>query len=347
MSSGKTSTVLCVVMSLLLFGCIEQTGPQRDPMPDVDSTAPTTDDDVGDDGLTELTMVATDPQVSNLPPSITLLARQQHPQAIAVDKNAIYWAEYNPGGFSGVQMLLVGETIVRRLSGAELPAGLVADGTHIYWTDASAGRVLKLDKATGDITVLSATERGPFSIAVDTKHVYFTNVDEGSVVRVNKDGTERTLLAKDQDYPAAVAVAGDTVYWATLGDAGELNSVPAVGGAITTHISQQSFAHGFVIDGEVVMWSDANARAIKAHELRSGKTNVLASNQYQVAGLTVDGSNIYWATQTDGAIKMMSKATRVMTTLATGQDTPERLLATDTHIIFTDTEYGNISALAK
>ena len=50
------------------------------------------------------------------------------------------------------------------------------------------------------------------------------------MVRIAKDGTDRQLLAKDQAYPGAIAVADDIVYWATLGDAGELKSVPATGG---------------------------------------------------------------------------------------------------------------------
>ncbi|HET6582883.1 MAG TPA: hypothetical protein VFG69_05540 [Nannocystaceae bacterium] len=92
--------------------------------------------------------------------------------------------------------------------------GIAVDATHVYFTDTSAGTILRASIAGGEVDTLVMGQAAPYDLAVDGEAVYWTNFAEaGSVQRVAKDGGAPELVDTNTPFPRAVALDATHVYW--------------------------------------------------------------------------------------------------------------------------------------
>ena len=78
---------------------------------------------------------------------------------------------------------------------------------------------------------LAKEQGGVFDVAADTSFAYWANVDAGRVSKVSRcDGTV-TVLATEQIAPFAIAVDADTLYFSTQTTDGGVRRIPLAGGA--------------------------------------------------------------------------------------------------------------------
>jgi hypothetical protein len=106
------------------------------------------------------------------------------------------------------------------------PVGVVADSTHVYWTERGHGSAIPPDGAvmkmplTGAAPeVLVAGLHGPGDLALDGDTLYWANTD-GRIMKVSVAGGPPTLLASGQVDPLNVTVDAAAVYWTNRGGAG-------------------------------------------------------------------------------------------------------------------------------
>jgi hypothetical protein len=106
------------------------------------------------------------------------------------------------------------------------PVGVVADATHVYWTERglgiaipSDGAVMKMPLAGGAPEVLVGGLHGPGDLALDGDTLYWASTD-GRIAKVNVAGGPPTVLATGQVDPLNVTVDATAVYWTNRGGVG-------------------------------------------------------------------------------------------------------------------------------
>jgi hypothetical protein len=106
------------------------------------------------------------------------------------------------------------------------PVGVVADATHVYWTEHGHGNaippdgaLMKMPLAGGPPEVLVAGLHGPGDLALDGDTIYWANTD-GRIMKVSVAGGPPTLLASGQVDPLNVTVDATSVYWTNRGGIG-------------------------------------------------------------------------------------------------------------------------------
>ena len=152
------------------------------------------------------------------------------------------------------------------------PGGVVADATHVYWTNSGAGTIYAQPLGT-PCTDTSCTvfvtdpTTGPGALAMDASTLYWVSFKDGTIRSRKKDGTGQKTLAINQ--PATnIATDGTSVYW-TLHDFGAVRST---GTSAAT----------------------CDGAACKTYP------QTTPSGLYQ-NGIAVDATAIYWTAQTSGA----------------------------------------------
>ena len=70
-----------------------------------------------------------------------------------------------------------------------------------------------MPKAGGASITLSVSTGLPNHLALDASHVYWTDARRGLVLRVAKAGGEPEILARDQQSPGEIVRDADSVYW--------------------------------------------------------------------------------------------------------------------------------------
>jgi hypothetical protein len=149
----------------------------------------------------------------------TIASTQNGPQSVAVDKNNLYWTDYNVNGASDggsvMGMQLNGTTVVTLASGQDRPWGIAIDTVNVYWTDSGDGTVRKTPIGMGLISTLASGQNGPLNIATDGVNVYWTaGGTGGSVLKAPVDGGGPVItIASGQPNPYGIAVDATSVYW--------------------------------------------------------------------------------------------------------------------------------------
>ena len=89
-------------------------------------------------------------------------------------------------------------------------------GNKIYWTDYSAGTVVKAPLGGGSATVIASDQGGPCSITADGSNVYWTNSSEGTVMKMSINDGHPVVLARDQRQPSAIGLSQSYIAWMTI-----------------------------------------------------------------------------------------------------------------------------------
>jgi hypothetical protein len=106
------------------------------------------------------------------------------------------------------------------------PVGVVADATHVYWTERGHGDAIPPDGALmkmaltgGAPEVLVTGLHGPGNLALDGDTLYWANTD-GRIMKVSVTGGPLTVLADGQVDPLNVTLDATAVYWTNRGGVG-------------------------------------------------------------------------------------------------------------------------------
>ncbi len=185
----------------------------------------------------------------------TLVVGQSLPASLAVRDGVLYWAVFGTGQSDGLVMKLTldGGARVTLASAQGGTQGLAVDATHVFWTDALRGLVMKVPVAGGLSVELA--DGGSTLLTLDRDFVYWTNNRTNSLGRVPKAGGVGVSMAATVLQPSGgVAVDARHVYWTMPNGVGVMQ-VPLDGGAATPVFGASTdSATAIILDDNWVYW---------------------------------------------------------------------------------------------
>lgn len=197
----------------------------------------------------------------------------------------------------------------------------VAVGNVVFWADMGAGRIYRLDLATGtrsEVATVSSWTRG---ITADATHLYWT--DGQYVGRAKLDGTQVNTRFMDLGAGAlsvGVAVTDSHIYLTQWFQPGILQANKSDGNARMVIVSGLPLTSitGVVATNEGIYWSDfGNGRIGRANlDGTSPNLNYLLG-QPEVTGVTVVGDRLYWTLRGLGQVRTANTVDKVVTTVGT------------------------------
>lgn len=176
--------------------------------------------------------------------------------------------------------------------------GIALDADSVYFTDAQGpnGKVGRVAKVGGALTVLASGLQSPSPITVDATDVYF--MDSDHVMKVPIAGGAVTVVADaSNDTYSAVVVDDDQIYWTNYTFMGSTMRMPKAGGAPVT-VAPDAYPAGMVVTGGQMYWSAMDADAIKSAPILGGPVTVMASNQDAPRwGIAANADHLFWVNE--------------------------------------------------
>ena len=194
---------------------------------------------------------------------------------------------------------------------------LAVDRDYVYWSDYSAGKIRRVDKAgAGATTLADAAE--PTNIAVDDQYVYWINVrggvrlmpkSGGGIVEVSPD-----LPCESGNCSGPLAIDDATIYWF---DRSRVMSKPKAGGApVLIDTPALSSFSDLAVDNQSIYWVSVVPQdgllipryAIQATPKAGGRSRMLADFDQRWGEAALDDRNLYiarpdgvWRVRKDGS----------------------------------------------
>lgn len=226
---------------------------------------------------------------------------------IAVDATHAYVTTSGDSGGSIVKVPLSGGGHTVLTSMSPNPFAIAADDTSIYFTVRETGRVHRIAKVGGAVTVVAephARSNGAEAVAVDGQHVYWSAV--GGIFRAPKNGASSPaeLLTEENEGAAAIAVDGSEVFWIARGTAdsanGALYKVAKTGGERVELGTGDIFrpTWGFSIaarNGSIYVPHTEGGRVYRVDGGTGALTLVAEGLDHPVA-VAADDRRVYWST---------------------------------------------------
>jgi hypothetical protein len=203
------------------------------------------------------------------------------------------------GGCGTCQSRACGPTV---LATGSQPSGIAIDATNLYWTDANAGKLMKMPLGGTVATPLATGLYNAGGLAVDATNVYWVGENPGSgvgeVYKIAIGGGNPTTLASTGQFPQYLAIDAASVYW-TDAAAGTVDKVALAGGAVTPLATGQGSPRGIAVSAANVFWVNWNDGSVMKANLDGSNAVVLASGPAQtMLSVTLDASNVYWGANT-------------------------------------------------
>lgn len=229
-------------------------------------------------------------------------------------------------------------TPVAIAAGLSVPHGAIAlDETHAYVVDRSEGRILKIPRSGGALTVLASAEVGATGAAVDATWVYFAGP---KIKRVPKAGGAVSIVTDMGG--GHIAIDGERVYIET-GE--ELWSAPKSGGAAARFAGAQGSGITSVsADGTNVYWTLWNG--VRTADVATRALRKIAWSEEFPFAVTTDATNIYWTDGYGGTVRKAPKAGGTPVTLAPATGDPTSIAVDAGWVYWVSGKEGTVTRVA-
>jgi hypothetical protein len=194
----------------------------------------------------------------------TLVSGLDFPNAVAVDSQAVYIADYSAGTIVSIPLDGVpdGGAPTTLVSGLSSPAGVAVDSTTIYIT-CNDDTVRTAPIGGGTATLFASDTGGPNGAWLFGGNLYWIDVNGGAIQVAPAsglpDGSAPTTVLTVGGTPHHVAVDATSIYW-LAGTAGVIESAPITGlpdgGAPTPIATGQNAPDALAVDSAWVYWAD-------------------------------------------------------------------------------------------
>ena len=185
--------------------------------------------------------------------------------------------------------------------------------------------------------------------AMDEVNIYLTDNgswgslgynNDGRIMKMAVDGGGLVTLATGEIFPRHIVVDGVNIYWTTEI---AVKKMPIAGGVPMTIASDSGAPQGITVDTQHVYWTTNTSRLMRASTDGSDVTELIngSATSFAFTGLALDESQIYWASRgiidsNDGSVMKMPIQGGPVTTLATGQSDPSRIVVDVNNVYWTN-----------
>lgn len=241
-----------------------------------------------------------------------------YPQPIVVSGGNVYWASVGrngPGaivGCTGDCPMYVSGLLADSQDG---PAGLMTDGTNLYWTNGSSGEVMSCPAWLPD---------------------------------AGMNPCNPTALATGRESPGALAVQGDTIYWSD--DAGIVTCPIAGCNDQPTVLVPGAQVYWLAVDENNVYWSDYYAGMIMECSIQgcdAGPTAMASDQPQGPEQIVIDTTNLYWVNPSTGLVMKcaIQGCGGTGTVIAQNQPGAGRMAIDVTHIFWATYPQAGVGAI--
>jgi len=208
----------------------------------------------------------------------------------------------------------------------------VFDESNLYWSevslaaDTTGGPIGKAPIGGGSPAVLGTSTGYAAGLAVDAEYLYWIDQDHGTVNRLPLAGGSASIVASGLVTPGGLALKAGTLY---LSDAaGDLLSVPASGGSVTTLFAGPGLPANTIVEqySPPIVADDHNVYFSVCYQqvglyripLSNGSAPTLLANAC-AGGMAVDADQVYWIDQSNrvSSVPIAGGSPRVVWTLDT------------------------------
>ena len=273
-------------------------------------------------------------------------AKQANPSNLIVTDESLYWVQFANNEVTLNWMHVDGGDPVTVGTLDSLPFSSVADDAGIYFAASSEQNIVFAPHLGLEARPLHASTTDPLAVQVTDDFAYWTAAD-GCVFRGAIEGGDAQELACGLGAPVSLSLVDGSAYWTTTDGALYRTSLEP-SGAVDKLLSDEDFSAGIVADESGVYWADAQRREVLSFSFDTGAYEVLASSQYEPAGVTQDRFYLYFTTQGDGGIKRVLKSGNgEMDIMAKGQAEPGQVVATEDWLYWINEGDGSVMRLLK
>lgn len=240
------------------------------------------------------------------------------------------------------------------------PHAIVLDQTQIFFTESASVQVSAIDKAGGNLVVVTGQAVYPEGLAIDTAFAYWPNYSSqvGAIGKAPKVGGNSVTLGKSLPFPAALALDANGVIYVTTGTPNKapnclptsyassvvrcpnagcyiLNGCPTSGGPEVV-FTDNAVPTVLTIAGNTLYVTSRAGKWLKTCTLPS--CSDLTTFTVTLAGPTdvVATTDAVFVADTDGGtIVRCDRTTKACTTIADTIDQPWRIAAQGNDLYFT------------
>jgi hypothetical protein len=248
---------------------------------------------------------------------VTIACGQPAPARVGVDDSNVYWATQHKGAIV-MKAPLAGGSAEVLVHDATPAVGLAVGVRFIFYTQPTAGRVMRVPKVGGLPVAIATKLDTPLFLAIDLDAeipaLYWTggSGENGVVMRLALlEGATPTVLIDGQPRPRAIAVRDGSVYWTDFSD-GSLRRIPVDaptadagapdagdadgGGRTATRLaSGLRGPSDLVLDDGFAYLPDQSGRIARV-PLEGGALETFAGTVGVPFGVATNGLALYWTT---------------------------------------------------
>jgi pimeloyl-ACP methyl ester carboxylesterase len=112
-------------------------------------------------------------------------------------------------------------------------SSIIADTTHVYWSEFDAGTINKMPLGGGSITTLASGLNQPWKLTVDASSVYWIEyangvAGAGTLKKVSLSGGQVTTLAANLNAPNSITADSGGIYWSEWGVEGRNGAIKKI-----------------------------------------------------------------------------------------------------------------------
>jgi hypothetical protein len=180
------------------------------------------------------------------------------------------------------------------------PGFMDLDDSHVYWSDASRGELIRIEKATGEysyeVQVLVDGLENPLGLALDNEWLYWVDEGTGLVQRRHLENGEIETLADTMDGLNGVQVESEQLYWTSSDGVWTLDLEE---GSPTKLSGTTGASWSIALWQGDVFWTEPGAGVVKGWSPGLAEPKVLAESLTEVDAIAVDASHVYFTTKND------------------------------------------------
>jgi hypothetical protein len=294
---------------------------------------------------------------------VVLASGQNHPFAIAIDRNNVYWANQGDGiaqGNGGIMKVpLTGAPSPTPLATMQVrPTGIAVDATHVYWAvnsdtlgAANSGEVRKIPIGGGAIVPLASSQDSPGPLAADGSYIYWwVYTGPGPLGRIKKVlKTGGSLLDGPGGFPSPNSLVMDlsNFYFGVNYQGTSTVYICSMSVVSCTTVHANSAPMGVAVDNANVYWTEQGG-VVRKTDFGGSSITDLAPNQASPLGIVVDGTGVYWTNVGDETIAKTSVTGGMPVTLAQAQEQPNAIAVDEAAVYWVNNvANGSVMKVAK